>query len=217
MGEILIRKCKKEDADDIKNICYRTGYMGEDLTGTDKFNDINLFGLMFCTYYPLYETDNCFVAVDTDNQKVVGYIIGTLNSTRQQVNFIFLMASRIIGRLLAVTSWKYRESFAEVIYMAVHNIKIDDPENLHSDYPSHFHIDILPEYHRMGIGTRLISEFENHIRKNKIKGIHLRTSNKNYSAINFYKKNGYRIIFEEKSKMWMGVEDYKSIIFVKKI
>ena len=217
MEEVVIRKCKKEDIKDIINICYRTGYMGEDLTGLDKFNDVYLFGLMFCIYYPLYETDNCFVAVDTKNQKVAGYIIGTLNSTRQTVNFAITMSMRILIRLLFVTSWKYKEAFKEVLYMVIHNLKMGGPYNLNSNYPSHFHIDILPEYHRLGIGTRLINEFQNHIKKNNIKGIHLRTSNHNFGAVNFYKKNGYKIIYEEKSKMWIGVENYNSIIFSKKI
>ena len=79
---VIIRKCRKSDAKDIMHVCYKTGYMGEDVT--DYFKDKKLFGLLFCLYYPKYATEYCFVAVDKG--RVVGYILGHPDTERRRDN-----------------------------------------------------------------------------------------------------------------------------------
>lgn len=75
MRLIEVRQCVKEDAKEVLDICYRTGYMGEDLMGKDIFNDKILFGYLFCDYYSKYEPRNCFIAMDIENgNRIVGYI-----------------------------------------------------------------------------------------------------------------------------------------------
>ncbi|MGE5632854.1 MAG: N-acetyltransferase family protein [Caulobacteraceae bacterium] len=84
MSSIEIRQCRRDDNKSIADICYKTGYMGEDLSGLNAFNDRVLFSYFFSDYYPLYESMHSFVAVDKDKENlVVGYIIGTDNSVRQ--------------------------------------------------------------------------------------------------------------------------------------
>ena len=55
MDNIIIRKCEKKDEKEILNICYSTGYMGEEMKSTNEFNDVELFGYIFCYYYIWYE------------------------------------------------------------------------------------------------------------------------------------------------------------------
>ena len=59
---VLIRKCRKSDLAGIRNVCYKTGYMGEDASG--HFFDKTLFGFLNCCYYCKYEPEHCFVAED---------------------------------------------------------------------------------------------------------------------------------------------------------
>lgn len=218
MPEIVIRECQKTDEEGVLNVCYKTGYMGEDLTGTNKFNDIKLFGYLFCLYYLRFETKNCFVAVDKSNDdKIAGYILGTLDSRKQEKQFAMKMLWKIISRVLFLTSWRYNESFRSVLYFLNNLGPKQKIENLYEEYPAHLHINVLPEYQHLGIGSKLLSKFEEHLRTYKVPGVHLATSNRNVKAIPFYHKKGYELILEQKTRFWKGVDDYKNLIFVKKL
>jgi ribosomal protein S18 acetylase RimI-like enzyme len=97
--------------------------------------------------------------------------------------------------------------------------KIEKREEINIEYPAHLHIDILNEYQRQGIGSRLIQKLENHLKKNQIKGVHLGTSSKNVKAIRFYNKMGFSQIYEGPPgyNMWKEEPDVRSLIFAKKI
>lgn len=217
MDKILIRKCEKEDQDAILNICYRTGYMGEEMKYTNKFNDVKLFGYLFCFYYVWYETENCFVAIDEESNKAVGYILGTLDSKKQERTFKIKMIYRIVGRLLFSTLWNHNESFSMVMHFIKSLDLKDEPKDLYEKYPAHLHINILPEYQHLGIGSKLIDIFESHVKNNKINGVHLRTSNKNIKAVPFYERKGYKVIYVNDSELWKGVSGLKNLIYVKKM
>lgn len=210
---IIIRKAEASDKEQIEDICYKTGYMGEDLSGLEQFNDRVLFTALFCRYYVLHEQEHCFVAVDTEADKVVGYVLGTPDTNLQRKKAAFSMGWRIVSRILFVTIWKYPESLKAVLHF-IKGLEPSADDLLYTQYPAHLHINILKDYQKSGIGKRLISAFEQHI-QNFSKGVHLITSNKNSKAIPFYHKMGYKLIKEKESKLWKGIDDYKTIVFVK--
>ncbi len=214
MSDIIVRRCSKEDEAGILKVCYKTGYMGEDLTGIDVFNDITLFGYIFCLYYVRHEPHNCFVAVDSRSNEIVGYIIGTSDTCRQNRSFVLKQGWRIILRIILCTMWKYPESL-KAIYYVLRNAELDkNRKMLYNEFPAHLHINILPEYQRSGIGGKLIDAFENQVSKTS-KGIHLKTSNKNIKAVPFYIKKGYTIHSQKEDKLWKGSNGYSSIVFTK--
>jgi len=106
MDATVIRRYIKEDEDEIINICYDTGFFGENLKNVNIFNDKKLFGYLFCIYYLRYEIENCFVAEDVLNNKLIGYIIGTMNTKNQEKLFMIRMFWRICIRVLTYTWWK---------------------------------------------------------------------------------------------------------------
>lgn len=214
---ILIRECRRTDAKDILNICYKTGYMGEELTDKNIFNDTKLFGYLFCSYYYMYERENCFVAVNIEENKVVGYIIGTLDSKKQEKQFVIKMIPKIFARLMSYTIWKHTESYSIVKFFIKNINSYNMSKILYKKYPAHFHINILPEYQKSGMGSKLLNTFENHAKEKGMKGIHLRTSNKNIKAIPFYMKNRYHIIYESEGEIWPGIAEGKNLIFGKEI
>jgi Acetyltransferases len=217
MPGIVIRKCMRDDEQGIMNVCYRTGYMGEELTGRDLFNDVKLFGYLFCIYYVRYETDNCFAAVDTEHgDKIVGYILGTDNSKKESIHSSIKLGWRIVLRLLFYTLFKYPESFRATLHF-LKSAFTGSPAGLYDYYPAHLHINVLPEYQHSGVGSMLLKRFEEHMKKMGVAGIHLKTSNKNQKAVPFYKKKGYSLIWESESELWKGVMGYKSLIFAKKL
>ncbi|MHA1358908.1 MAG: GNAT family N-acetyltransferase [Candidatus Helarchaeota archaeon] len=186
--------------------------MGEDATG--HFQDKKLFGLLFCLYYPRYETDHCWVA--EDDGKIVGYILGTPNSKRQSRLFLAKMGWRILFRALIVAPLCYHHDFKLVLHFL--RLPRTFPEiDVETEYPAHLHIDILEPYQRRGIGSRLMQEFEAHMRALHVKGIHLGTSEGNYKAVPFYKKWGYKIIHIDKMGMWPDAPEKRGLTFVKKL
>jgi ribosomal protein S18 acetylase RimI-like enzyme len=187
--------------------------MGEDLTGRGLFDDQKLFGYLFCLYYPIYEPQNCFIAVDKDTGQLIGYIIGTDDSEHQYKQFRRKMIPRIVLRLLSITWWKYPESYRIVRYLQTFGKEIP----IEKEYPAHLHINILPEYQRKGIGSRMIERFEKQMLNSGVTGIHLGTSSRNVKAIPFYEKHGYRIIKEQKGSIWPDESDIRSLFFAKNL
>lgn len=219
---VIIRRAKKSDIQGIVHVCYKTGYMGED--ATPYFSDEKLFGYLFSQYYPEYETEHCFVAVD--NEKVVGYILGSPDSERQGKMFISRIIPRVIFRLFFITSLKYFSTFKhmfKLVAVVIKYIKLPGHMNnmprdeIDKKFPAHLHINILEEYQRKGIGGRLIKAFETHMKELEVKGIHLGTSEKNFKAIPFYKKIGYKIVRIDRVNIWPNEPDIRSITFAKKI
>ena len=189
--------------------------MGKDLEGTGRFDDKKLVTLVFCRYYLEQEPENCFVAVDEDSGKVMGYIIGTTDTVRQARRFVRRMYWRIALRMLLVTWWKYPESFRKILEWTGDQ-SADRELALADRYPAHLHINIYPDYQRSGAGTLLILTFEQWLKSRGVRGVHLVTSNHNEKALPFYRKHGYEILDEFDHALWDGVPSQKGIIFGKR-
>ncbi|UCE12183.1 MAG: GNAT family N-acetyltransferase [Candidatus Heimdallarchaeota archaeon] len=216
---VQIRKYQPKDRDDVINICWKTGYMGDDSAG--HFDDRYLFGLLFCLYYVDYEPENCFVAVDEDRDKAIGYVLSSLNSEKQEKQFRKKIIPKIIRRAFLYTIWRYHRTFRVFWHFKKTFQEAREPshnESLLAPYPAHLHIDILPQYHRQGVGTKLMRCLESHFRTHNVKGAHLGTSEKNEKAIPFYKKLGYSVIYEGPSGygMWPDAPEVRELILAKK-
>ncbi len=214
MANIIYQNYERHHERAVVDICHKTGYMGEDCTG--RFDDVTLFGYLFCTYYLRYEPDNCFVAIDKGSEKVVGYIIGTLDAGGYPKAFSRKMKWRIVARMVFLTSWRHPRDFRQVLDWNKH----DSSEESHlpdDKFKAHLHINILPGYQRHGIGKKLIELFENRLRSQNIGGVYLGTSNHNTKALGFYEKNGFKLHMEKPDQFWRGVTDYKSMVFTKEI
>ena len=217
MSSIIVRPYDRKDKDEVLNICYKTGFIGDDLAKTGRFNDIKLFGFLFCLYYIRFESENCFVAEDENTHRVIGYICGTENTIKQELAFSFKMGLKIAMRMLFYSSWRFPESFSAVMYFASHVDLRTGIKDFYKLYPAHLHINILPEYQKFGLGTKLLNKFENEMDRRGVKGIHLRTSNKNFKAYPFYLKNNYTVIFEGEGSAWKGITQFHNVIFAKKL
>jgi len=209
---VRIRKCHKSDQNGIMEVCFRTGYMGEDATG--HFRDIKLFGHLFCLYYPRYEPENCFVA--EDKGRIVGYILGSPDTTRQEHLFLVKMGWRLLLRAFFLTFWLYHQDFKTVVHF-LRLPRAAIPKDLPGKYPAHLHIDILGAYQHKGIGSQLMERFEALMQKLKVRGIHLGTSEGNLKAIPFYKKLCYRIIHTDRVGMWPDAPEKRGLVFAKSL
>lgn len=220
MSQITIRNYQPADESAIVDITFKTGFMGEDLTGRGYCDDSRLWYMIFIGYYARYEPEHFFVAVNSDSEKVVGFICGTPDTLRQEAKFKKQMVPRIVFRLLRITSWRYPHSFKTVLgMMRWVSSDTDNAKNnpIIAQYPAHLHINLLPNSQSKGLGTRLIQQFKEHMRDLGVKGVHLGTSNKNKKAVPFYHKMGFSILEESGTVPHPTFGDLIFLTFAKKL
>jgi ribosomal protein S18 acetylase RimI-like enzyme len=217
---ILIRNFRRQDEAAIEEITFRTGFQGEDLAGRRFFDDKRLFFLIFIYYYTRHEPQHCFVAVDSADDAVVGFICGTPDTAAQEVRFMKTTAWHIPLRAFFCTIWRYPRTFLtflRLVNMARYLDRGQSAEQLEADYPAHLHMNVLPGYQGQGIGTQLMQRFERHMLALDVKGIHLQTSNHNRKALPFYEKMGFTIVSETRADAHPAADDLVLLTFAKRI
>lgn len=133
----------------------------------------------YCDYFIEKEGSNCFVAVN-ENDRAIGYILCAENydNFRKVFNKEYLTRFKktdIIGRAVAVLS-----TFIQA--------------RLKKEYPAHMHIDILPEYQRMGLGHKLVDALCENLKEKNVKGVCLTMFTGNKKGGGFYRKYGFTLL-----------------------
>jgi ribosomal protein S18 acetylase RimI-like enzyme len=214
--KIGYRPFGRRDRRAVASILYRTGFQGETLEGTGRFNDRRLFALVHTEAYVKFHSRDALVAYDAADGKVVGYVLGAADSGSHDALFRRRMAWRIALRAFLISWWMYPESFRQVrMWWKLEADSMAAP--YYVDYPAHLHIDILPEYQRMGIGENLMRLFEERMAAQGVAGIHLITSNRNLKALPFYRKLGYTVLEQSPGAYWRDLEGQVSVVFAKSL
>ena len=225
---IDIRPYEKRFERDLVEICWRTGFMGESLEGTGRFEDKRLFALIFALSFPRFEPGSCFVAVDekegepASSARAVGYILGSADAAAQAEYFSRRFAPRIAARAFLYDSWRHPESLKQVLCFLRGSHKADDPSRPESatvpspDCPACLHTNLLPAYQNRGLGTKLMRTYLDALRARGIPGVYLETSDRNHKALPFYKKMGFQLLREEPGEFWLAAPA-KALTFVQKL
>lgn len=181
---VTIRKYEEKDYENVRFVCLNSE--GPDEVPCEETG--RFIHYTFCNYYIEKEPENCFV-VD-DNGKAVGYIICAENFDRFKKIFDeeYLPLSKQFG------DGKYE--WALNAYNAQEKYK--------NEYPAHLHIDILPEYHRMGLGGKLVETLCEHLAGKGIEGVCLTCGPNNERAKNFYIKRGFTLLYIDKEDACFG-------------
>lgn len=168
---MTVRPYTEKDKEDVRFICLNSDGPCE---GDEKENFFILN--TFCDYFIEKEGENCFVCVD-ENDKAIGYVICAEDYDRYFEAFV----KEYIPR--------FDETATDDREGALHSA---DPQGeFKADYPAHLHIDVLPEYQRMGVGHKMVDALCEHLRKKGVKGVMLTTGVDNEKGRGFYKKYGF--------------------------
>ena len=183
---VTIRKYEEKDYENVRFVCHNS-------EGPDEVPDHDTGVFIhdtFCNYYIENEPENCFVA--DDDGKAVGYIICAENFDKFKAIFDekYLPRSKQFG--------EDRYQWAYTAYNAQEKFK--------DEYPAHFHIDILPEYHRMGLGGKLVAALCEHLASKGIEGVCLTCGPRNERAVNFYKKRGFTLLSLDHDDACFGIK-----------
>lgn len=219
MPNFNIRKYLPEDQPHLVNVCYRTGYFGEDLTNRHFFDDPHLFGLIFILYYAWYEPEHIFVVENQDNQEVVGYIAGSPNTVKQEEKFNRLMRPRILRHALTHTLFRSPRTFFNLLTQQrarTYPLREEMPRSkILREYPAHLHIDLLPVCQGQGMGSKLLITYLDHMKTLGVSGIHLVTTNLHTKALPFYAKHGFTLVRTEVLRPYPKLGEIQLLTFIK--
>lgn len=181
-----IRKYQEKDFEATKYVCLN------DMLGKEGYEKvIEYVEVMFCRYYLEKEPENCFVAVD-ENDEVIGYTYGAADYDTYQENF-----SEYINEVAEIEERKFLpDALTEMYDHAIYK----------KDYPAHLHIDILPDYQSKGIGSKLIKAFCDNLKEQNVKGVMLIVGTENEGARRFYERNGFTLLQDKPTGAAYGMK-----------
>ena len=191
MDEVVIRKYKEEDRSFVRDIAWKTAFIGEPASAF--FDDREILDDFLTLYFTDYEPESCFVA--EVNGEVVGYVTGAKNS--YTLKNIFL--TKIIWRLLLKSTINGAMFTKKNIFFILHLLlsflkgEFKQP-NFSKNYPAILHINVKTGFRNLGNGSRLISVYLDYLCQERIPGVHLATMSK--EASRFFNKQGFHLLYE---------------------
>jgi len=188
MTTIKIRAYRDADRSAVRDICYRTGYMGDPISS--QWADQPSFANLFTGYYTDDEPESALVAERDD--VVIGYLLGC-RDTAQSTSATRLFFDQLATRCIAFrpgTARFVRRALADSVTDLFHRVappdRLIDPR-----WPAHLHIDLLPEARGQGVGRNLVQQWLQRLEVDGIAGCHLETLAENNGAISFFRSCGF--------------------------
>lgn len=183
-----IRPYQPDDLDELYRICLQTADNGRD--GTSLFRDPRLPGHVYAAAYARFEPSLAFVAQDAGG--VGGYIVAALDSQafEQRLErdwWPALRASHPEPSQDLARGLSPQEQFA---LRWIHH-PLGTPDELASGFPSHLHINLVPQLQGQGTGRQLIVTVISALRDQGSAGLHLHVRPGNRRAAGFYRHVGF--------------------------
>jgi len=181
-----IRNYQEKDREHVRHVSIQTGPKQARQEGPARVTLLTTY----CDYYIDCEPHNCFVIAD-DDDRAAGYIVG------------------------AEDYWAYYKRFSQDYAPRTKGLPLYNrveclgaawlPRFLMKKYPAHLHINILPDYQRMGLGSQLMDALTTHLREKGISGVMLGVAADNQKGRNFYHKYGFKKLIRIPMSVVMGL------------
>ena len=169
-----IKRYEEKYKEDVRYVCLNSN-------GPCTMNDSqqHLILTTYCDYFIEKEGRNCFIAVD-ENDRAIGYVLCAENydSYKKVFRKEYITRFRKTDIFSIITA--ELSSFLQSVYK--------------KKYPAHMHIDILPEYQRMGLGHKLMDALCENLKSKNIKGLCLTMYSGNKKGGSFYRKYGFTLL-----------------------
>ncbi len=179
-----IRPFRAGDEAALSDICLRTADRGADATGV--FDDDDLWGAVFVLPYVERHPDLAFVVATDDDDRPLGYVVGTPDTEAFEDWFATEWWPRFADRWPRPAAESSRQDGTLVYAYDRRPGRVAHT----AGYPAHLHIDLLPEAQGQGWGRRLIDRLCAELRERGVTGLHLVASADNGGALAFYDRLG---------------------------
>jgi ribosomal protein S18 acetylase RimI-like enzyme len=184
-----IRKTNYFDDKNLCEICLRTGNAGGD--ASHIYSNRSILGQRWVLPYVALENDLAFVLVEASTSRVVGYALACLDTVsfenRLEKEYLPLMQQRYPFPTGERATWS-RDQEVEAEFHKFHFC----PASISDRFPSHLHIDIIPEFQRNGLGRPFLRYLLRALRSKTSAGVHLEHWAPNVIASKFYRELGFR-------------------------
>jgi ribosomal protein S18 acetylase RimI-like enzyme len=182
----FLRRATAADHDALADVCLKTGDAGKD--ATKREDDPRLLGLIYAIPYQVLEPDLAF-AIDGP-EGVSGYLFGALDTHAFNARLAKDWYPRLQAEMAdpGPDSANWRGS--DWARRQIHHPDFTTPKAL-AAYPSHGHIDLLPEARGKGIGRRAMAFLEQRLAAAGSTGLFMQVDPKNRDALGFYAAVGF--------------------------
>ncbi|MCI2069433.1 MAG: GNAT family N-acetyltransferase [Bacilli bacterium] len=179
--EFIIEAYDKKDRVGVENICKETA-----APFFQKKKLIEAVPLMFMSYFLDHEPSLCLIGKDKSGS-VAGYV---LSSIAPYEEYKKMMKKEYYPQM------KKLSFISPLIFDSVLAI-IKNDEGMQAQ----MHIDISPAYQGQGLGSRLIKELQDVLKKAGKNSVDVTGIEKSGRNLNFYLRNGFKIIREYKGQV----------------
>lgn len=182
-ADVVLRWARPDDRDALYDVCARTGDAGTDARGL--LDHPALYGHVYAGAYLAFAPE--FALVAEHHGVVAGYALGVLdtNAFEEQCEKDWWPALR--------ARYPLPGTGTEVDHRLVARLHSPTrtPTSLTARYPSHLHIDLLPELQGRGLGRQMMALLLDRLRDAGSIGVHLGVDPRNAHAIGFYEHLGF--------------------------
>jgi GNAT superfamily N-acetyltransferase len=185
----FLRQATAADHPALARVCLETGDAGKDASGRE--DDPELLGLIYAIPYQILEPDLAFVIDGPAG--VSGYLFGAADTLAFNVRLATQWYPGLQRRISDPGTDASRWRGSDWARHLVHHPDFTVPEVLCA-YPSHGHIDLLPQARGKGIGRQAMAFLEQRLAATGSTGLHLQVNPRNREALRFYNAVGYEVL-----------------------
>lgn len=179
----IIRAAQPSDEAAIMDICLRTSYGGQD--GSQRYSKPSLPGLLWALPYVRLYPQYAFVL--SSASKVVGYCVAAPDTAAYEKRLETEWWQEVRTSLDGFTPATAEDEGV----LAYVRTTPKTPKALTDLYPSHLHINLLPELQKGGFGSQLLHHQLGVLRASGSQGVHLGVDPRNERVTAFYAKFGF--------------------------
>jgi len=191
MGDIIIRKYRKEDRSFVRSIAWDTAFLGE--PANIFFGNKEILTDFLTLYFTDYEPESCFTA--EYNGKVIGYLIGAKNTVVLNKVFQLRILSRLLIQIVSNGILFKKKNLVFFFHFLIsyqrQEFKIPD---FNKDYPATLHINLDKNWRSLHAGSRLIAAYLDYLAKEKISGVYLASVSD--KAAGFFESQGFVLLYK---------------------
>lgn len=198
---LQLRDYQSGDETDVAYVCMKTGDHGQD--GEPFFrSDPEALSRIYTTPYLRFAPE--FAVLLADEQRVQGYVLAALDSRTFYDRYDREVRPDLCQRFAAPSGEPDAWNRLESVYHVYHHPDYFCPEP-YASFPSHLHIDLLPQVQGKGWGRQMMEKTLRHLREQGSPGVHLGMSDRNQAAYGFYQALGFEELVRHDGAIYMGL------------
>jgi len=193
-----IQSFQVENSNALLKIAADTAFFGDSVE--NFMENRRLFCDIFYQYYLNFQSQNCFVAIE--NQTMIGFIVGCLDSRLQTYQWLYSILPRILKNAL-LRKYKIGPLTRDFLHQLLLSRLTEKKNKVDlSLYPAHLHINVDSNCRGRGVGKELLETYLDHLSQENIPGVYLNTTDQNISACKLYERMGFQLLSAHSTRLW---------------